>query len=136
MKKLQSILSLVLLLGFLSSTTGINVYKHYCGDFLAEISFFVKSNPCADENGEESCSASKETDFCEDESEFYQLDTQLIKESYGYQKIELTPFQLELVSELFIVAESASVETEIYVPPPLINKEPLYQKNQQLVFYG
>ena len=136
MKKLQSLLSLILLLGFLSSTTGINVCKHYCGDFLAEISFFVKSNPCADENGEESCSADKGMDCCEDESEFYQLDTQLIKETYWYQKIQLTPVQLELIRSFFTITEINTVGTELYVPPPLINKEPFYQKFQQLVFYG
>jgi len=126
----------VLLLGFLSSTTGINVYKHYCGDFLAEISFFVKSNPCADENGEESCSADKGMDCCEDESEFYQLDTQLIKQTNTYEDLVLTPIQVQLVHPAVTIPKEEKIEISLYEPPPLKYDNLLYNQFQQLVFYG
>ena len=122
--------------GFLSSTTGINVYKHYCGDFLAEISFFVKSNPCADESGEDTCSAGKEMDCCEDESEFYQLDTQLIKQTSTYEDLELRPIQVQLVHSVLTVPKQRDIEISLYEPPPLIYNNPLYQEFQQLIFYG
>ncbi|MFT6165902.1 MAG: hypothetical protein ACJAV5_000759 [Vicingaceae bacterium] len=136
MKKLQSFLSLLLLFGFLSSTTGINVYKHYCGDFLAEISFFVKSNPCADESGEDTCSVGKEMDCCEDESEFYQLDTQLIKQSSTYEGLELSPSQIHLFHSVLTIPKQREIEISLYEPPPLLYNNHLYQEFHQLIFYG
>ena len=122
--------------GFLSSTTGINVYKHYCGEFLAEVSFFVKSNPCADESGEDTCSASKEMDCCEDETEFYQLDTQLIKQSNAYEGLELGPIQVQLIQSTLTVLEESETLISLYEPPPPRYNNPLYQQFQQLIFYG
>jgi len=135
-KKLQSLLSLLLLFGFLSSTTGINVYKHYCGDFLAEVSFFVKSDPCADEGGEDACSAGKEMDCCEDQTEFYQLDTQLIKQSNKQEGIGLISVEIQLKNSIFsdlMVIEGEDEPDEL--PPPKY-RNPLYKQFQRLLFYG
>lgn len=136
MKKIRSVLSLLLLFGFLSSTTGINVYKHYCGDLLEGVSFFVKSNPCADEGGEDACSAGKEMDCCEDETDFYQLDTQLIKQTNSLDDLFLEPVEIQLINYTFSIYEGESdFELNSELPPPKYNS-PLYKEFQQFVFYG
>lgn len=96
----------------------------------------MKSNPCADESGEDTCSAGKEMDCCEDESEFYQLDTQLIKQTSTYEDLELRPIQVQLVHSVLTVPKQRDIEISLYEPPPLIYNNPLYQEFQQLIFYG
>ena len=136
MERLKSLISLLLLFGFLSSVTGINVYKHYCGDFLADISFFIKSNPCADENGEDSCSVGKDVSCCEDETEFYQLDTELFKQQSSTEKYEMQPVEVELRYVLAVTQELEKKTHQELDPPPPKYQNPLYQQFQQLIFYG
>ena len=124
------------MLSFLSSTTGVNIYKHYCGDFLEGISIYVKGNPCEDEGGESMCSQGKETDCCEDETEFYQLETDLFKQQSNTKNFETQPVLVELKYALSVVEE---VEDKSYLNldiPKSKYQNPLYQEFQQLVFYG
>ncbi len=136
MKRVQALLSLLLLFGFLSSTMGINVYKHFCGDLLEDVSFFVKSNPCADEGGEDACNAGKEMDCCKDQTEFYQLDVQLIKQSNNQEDFSVAPIEIELIS---LSLSDLEVNEQTFgfdeLPPPKYNN-PLYRQFQRLLFYG
>ena len=115
---------------------GINVYKHFCGDLLEDVSFFVKSSPCADEGGEDACSAGKEMDCCEDQTEFYQLDAQLIKQSNDQEDFKLLPIEIQLsyysLTDLELI--EYTVELDDFPPPKYSN--PLYQQFHRLVFYG
>lgn len=136
MKKLHSLFSLLLLFGFLSSITGVNVYKHYCGDFLADVSFFVKSNPCADEDGNDTCSADKEMDCCEDKTEFYQLETKLFKQQSSSEEFILEPLPIERIVSIVPPANLEETKLEKEIAPPPKYQNPLYQEFQQLIFYG
>ena len=121
---------------FLSSTLGVNVYKHYCGDLLEGISVFIQSNSCADEVGEEACSAGKETDCCEDETEYYQLDIELVTQQVQQfsSKKSVAFIQLFYASSRFELDSPTSSEF-VDAPPPHIRND-LYQKYERLIFYG
>ena len=74
MKTLKTILALVLVLNLSLSAVGIQVYKHYCGSYLADLSLFIPNNPCAEEEGEDACNINLEDDCCDDEAATYALD--------------------------------------------------------------
>ncbi|MBL4623776.1 MAG: hypothetical protein JKY42_01335 [Flavobacteriales bacterium] len=66
MRKISAILVLVV---FLTPILGFSVHKHYCGNYLKEVSIFVdsdESNCCGEEEKEMGC--------CSDEELVYQLD--------------------------------------------------------------
>jgi hypothetical protein len=138
MNSLKRIFSICLLLVFFLSTSGLSVYKHYCGEFLASTSFFHKSNPCTDESGD-SCEMQKEMDCCEDEFQFIQLDLDLQKQApvnYDFSKVSLLGF-LELPSlNLLEELESDGVVPSGHSPPLIVDKLPLYKQYQRLTYYG
>lgn len=127
---------LFLLITFLSSTAGVSVYKHYCGDFLEGISLFVQSDPCSDEGGEDACNILNENDCCEDETNFYQLDVDFITNGISNLKIknaEIIP--LVEFSEPRITTDNLIVSTSI-TSPPEINKIPIYKKIHKIILYA
>ena len=66
MRKIGAILLLII---FLTPTLGFCVHKHYCGDYLKEVNFFV------DANGDNCCGQQEEiAGCCSDEELVYQLD--------------------------------------------------------------
>lgn len=137
MKILKHIISLSLALVLFVSVSGINVYKHYCGDFLEEVSVYIQSNPCADEGGEDVCSMGKETSCCDDEIEFHQLDITL--QQNQVEKIEFNVNQQ--IVELFTEIPSANeldleLRSESERAPPDLFKEPLFKTLNQYLFYG
>ena len=136
MKALKSLFTFLLLFSFLSSTLGIQVHKHYCGDFLAAISVYFQSNPCADESGEDACSKEKKMACCNDETEFYQLDVDLIKQAQQ-QKLSLQTPSIVLESPEIIEEAVERNRVELYLsrPPPWL-KIPLFKKFQRLTYYG
>lgn len=136
MKALKSLFTLFLLFSFLSSTLGIQVYKHYCGDFLAEISVYIQSNPCADEGGEDACSKGKEMSCCDDETEFYQLDVDLIKQSQEQQKLEFTALQHVQIFESSEDLMEQEWDLNYLSRPPPLSKVPIYKKLQRYTYYG
>lgn len=136
MKLIRKTLSIVLLAAFLSSTLGIQVYKHYCGNLLADISFFHKSSCCEAEQGE-SCPLKKEVNSCEDEFQFIQLDTELTNHSVQSIRFE----QLAVVQTLFNFTFNLNLSTEVldvetYKQPPERSKTPLYKRFNRLTLYG
>ena len=69
---LQKIGSTLLALLVLFSTFSFTVEKHYCGDFLVDVSFFGDAQDCAEELGEEDCDSPQviqKKKCCKDEVE-------------------------------------------------------------------
>lgn len=133
---LRKIFALVFLLTFLSSTAGIQVYKHYCGDYLAAISLFHESS-CGDQEEEESCKMQSEKSCCEDEFQFLQIDTDLLSQStqkLSQEKqlliavLAVHVFKLEQLNDDLIVSN--------YEPPPERQKIPIYKRLMRLTYYG
>lgn len=136
-KIFKHILSLTLAFTFFLSVSGINVYKHYCGDFLEEVSVYIQSNPCADEGGEDACSKDKETDCCDDEVEFLQLDIDLVQAQS--QKVEFSNNQLTLVlfAAIPMAKESSNqMESISERAPPNFHKIPIYKRLSRYTLYG
>lgn len=136
MKLIRNIFSITLLLAFLSNTIGIQVYKHYCGDYLAAISLFHESS-CGDQEEEESCKMQSEKNCCEDDFQFFKVDTDLANQStqkLSQEKQFLNAvlayhlFKLELSSDEFVVFN--------YEPPPEQHKVPIYKRLMRLTYYG
>ena len=136
MKVLKPLFTFTLLLAFLGSTLGIQVYKHYCGDFLEEVSLYIPSNPCADEGGEDACSKGKKTSCCDDETEYYQLEVDLIKNSNNQKDFKLFPIkEYSIINKLIEVEGEKEIVTLLSKPPPL-SPIPIYKNLQRLVYYG
>lgn len=132
----RKILVFSLLLAFLSSTIGIQVYKHYCGDYLAAISLFHESS-CGDQEEEESCKMQSEKNCCEDDFQLFQVDTDLASQStqklskekqFLIAVLAVQLFKLDLSSDEFIVFN--------YEPPPEQHKVPIYKRLMRLTYYG
>lgn len=121
---------------FLSSTLGVNVYKHYCGDLLEGISVFIQSNPCTDEGGEEACSAGKETDCCEDETEYYQLDIELVTQQVQQLSSKKSVAFIQLLYCCSCFESDYQISNEFGEEPPRQIRSNLYQKYERLIFYG
>lgn len=138
MKKLSRIFSFIILLSFLSAVLGVQVYKHYCGDFLAEVSLYFQSNPCADEGGEEACSKGKVDSCCDDEFQYLQLDVDLQKTNI--QRLDFDELAsnsiLPLVSKLIVHLESKEHENVEFEEPPELNQAPLYRLFNRYTLYG
>lgn len=138
MKKLKYIFSFILLLSFLSSVLGVQVYKHYCGDFLAEVSLYFQSNPCADEGGEEACSKGKKESCCDDEFQYLQLDVDLQKTNIqrpNFDQLALKSIH-PLVSKLIVDTPLNEDEALVFEHPPERNQLPLYRLFNRYTLYG
>ncbi len=112
------------------------MFKHYCGDYLAEVSVYVQSNPCADEGGEDVCSKGKKKSCCDDETEFYQLKIDLIKHSQKDQLSNFLMVEEVLLSDQQTAYKQLKFEAFLQARPPPLNKIPLYKKLKRLVYYG
>ncbi len=137
MKLLKGILSIGLLTAFLSSVLGVQVYKHYCGSFLAEVSVFIQSNPCADENGEESCSKMAESSCCDDEVQLMQLDVDFQKtNSQRIQFNQLAFIPLTFISNSFKEELHEDFLILNFEDPPDIKELPLFKLYKHFKLYG
>ena len=138
MNRIRQLFSFVVLLSFLSSVLGVQVYKHYCGGFLAEVSLYFQSNPCADESGEESCSKGKKESCCDDEFQYLQLDVDLHKTNIERLNFDQLAFKSihPLVSNLFFKVEFNNEEKIEFEEPPERNLAPLYRLFHRYTLYG
>lgn len=134
MKKLKSIFTVVLLLSFLSSTLGVQVYKHYCGTLLESVGFYMPPNSCEDEGGEMTCSVGKETSCCDDELEVHQLKSDFLKTPKQVLK-KLTPVLIcVLCPEL--LEEKATAKWVDYYVALHIPDIPIYKRLQRYTLYA
>lgn len=134
-KALKPFFTLLMLTAFLGSTMGVNVYKHYCGELLEGISLYIQTNPCAEEGGEDACSANNEDECCDDEFNFYQLDLDFIQSNSSKIKMVLSKVAILRIEKIQFspILESKKLKIE-GIPPPM-RKIPIYKLNQKLVFY-
>jgi hypothetical protein len=136
-KLLRSTIAISLLFAFLSSTVGIQLYKHYCGDYLAAVSLFHKSSCGEVESEEESCKMQKEKSCCEDEFHYLQLDTELANHIYqglSFEQIAIAKTLFNDTFDLSLFIEG--LEIEIHKDPPERHKLPLYKRLNRLTYYG
>jgi len=129
-------MSFLLLFVFLGTTSGVSVYKHYCGDFLAEISIFIQSNPCSDENGEDACTVNKEMECCDDETDFYQLEIDLVKTSLNKINFSLNHGFTLLGHINKLDTKDEIAELSYLERPPPIYRIPIYKELQRFTLYG
>jgi len=96
----------------LTSTAGLSITRHYCGDKLVEIGIYKEPAPCCDMDGcchnETSFFQVKENFFTPDNSVSFQNTLQDLLFSMVFVVVEYHPVQL--VPDLLPFAES---------PPPL-----------------
>ena len=128
--------SFLLALVFLLSTTGISVYKHYCGDFLEGISIYHQDNPCMDDSESDGCDMGSAMSCCSDDMEFYQLSVDLHKVSNQKIEFDLNHFVvLQSIVLPKLIEERETILRQEKAPPELY-KLPIYKQNQQLIFYS
>lgn len=115
---------------------GIQVHKHYCGGYLAEMSLYLASNPCADEQGEATCHKKQKKKCCDDEVEFSQLDLDFLSK----HKNEIQRNSAALLatfSENFSISckqlESNAI-TQYRAPPEALKKK-LFLLHQNWTYY-
>ena len=119
------------------SVSGINVYKHYCGDFLANISFYISADPCSPNDMEESCSKEKEKSYCDDEFEFHHLDITLNFHKLNQVDFALSSFNLISTATFDVEPKIITLQSNsIRQKPPNLNTLPLYKRFKQFTFYG
>jgi hypothetical protein len=70
----------------LLSTMSFTVEKHYCGDFLVDVSFIGNVEKCAVDSGE--ASAVKMKDCCSDEVDHIEGQDELQKENHQQLTVE------------------------------------------------
>ncbi len=139
MKTLRPILTVLLLTFFVGSISGFQLYAHYCGDLLAELSLMV-SNHCEDETThcetEEAMECCLEEQDCDDEAYFVQLDIDLQTPKVLEFSFDLEALNVEHVLEIPVdkIVEESDVHN--YVSPPLNYKVPIYKSLSRLTFYG
>ena len=137
MNFLKQIISFSLAFIFFLSVSGINVYKHYCGNLLEEISVYIQSNPCADEGGEDACSKGKASSCCDDDVEFYQLDITLhssTSKDIKFQKIQSVIKLFAKVPFKNIQDVEGNIRKER--APPNLSFPPIYKRLSRYTFYG
>ncbi len=122
---LNKIVSLNLVLLVLLSTFSVTIEKHFCGDFLVDVAYFVKSKGCADMN-EASCDdveTIKKKNCCKDEIEQLQGQDNLKKESLEKLTFEQQEFLMTFVYSYintFKILAKHSISFRHYRPPNLI----------------
>lgn len=120
----------------MGSTLGVNVYKHYCGDFLKDFSFIIQPSSCIDESSEESCMSKSNMDCCDDETDFYQLDVKFIKNNQDHIKL-IPSFAIAFIQEFQNLnkIETGFSNTKLW-PPPILKEIPFYKKYNQRILYA
>jgi len=134
---LKQLFSLILITSFLSSVLGVQVYKHYCGDFLADVSLYIQSNPCADERGVDKCTKGEMKSCCDDEFQYIQLDINLQKTDIKRPSFNHIAFIqiLTYIIETKLINLSNQFEPKL-IEPPEKKVTPLYKLLHRYTFYG
>ncbi|TYP97847.1 hypothetical protein C7447_10312 [Tenacibaculum adriaticum] len=118
--------SFTLALLVLLSTFSLTIEKHFCGDFLVNVSYFGKAQGCADEMGKGDCDALsvvKKKKCCKDEIQ--QIEGQDDFQNTSTEKFDLKQQQFALAfvvsyNNLFKDLEKQIVPHKDYSPPNLV----------------
>lgn len=122
---LQKIGSTLLALLVLFSTFSFTVEKHYCGDFLVDVSFFGDAQDCAEELGEEDCDSPQviqKKKCCKDEVEKIegQDDLKNSIEKFDLEKQQFLVAFIQSYKSLFLAESQQKKENIHHIPPKLI----------------
>lgn len=117
--------STLLALLVLLSTFSLTIEKHFCGDFLVDISYFGSTQGCADEEGDDSCDDPKtiaKKKCCTDQ--VHEIEGQDDLSTHSIKKITLKEqFALAFTISyynLFVNIEKQVVPHKHYSPPNLV----------------
>lgn len=127
------ITSTILAILVMLSTVLITVEKHYCGEFLIDVSFFNKAADCAtvSNNCNEPITKIKKKKCCKDEIEHIQGQDKLQKKSASKITFKQVQFLLSFVCtyhNIFNVLQKQLVPFRNYIPPDLTtNIQVLYE---------
>ena len=136
MNRIKSFISVSLIIAFIGSIVGIQVYKHYCGNLLEDVSIYFQSNPCQDEGGEDACSKGKADSCCDDETEFYQLKIDLIKHTENNKIQNYFVLAQPIFGDPSLIIERNSEVKLFQARPPPDKKVPIYKRLLRFTYYG
>lgn len=107
----------------LFSTVSFTIEKHFCGDFLVDISYFGTATGCGDEVDAKTCdkpSVIAKKNCCKDEIEKIQGQDDLQQASYKKLVLEKQPFILAFIASyksLFCTFQQSIVSHKHYTSP-------------------
>lgn len=127
MKFFKKISSVLLAFLVLLSTFSFTVEKHFCGDFLVDVSYFGNADDCGKDMSSDSCDAEKQQvkkkSCCKDEVEKIQGQNQLQKSSVEKISFEKQQFVLAFVVSYYNLFNNLSEQVVLhknYSPPNLV----------------
>ncbi|TCI91383.1 HYC_CC_PP family protein [Tenacibaculum sp. M341] len=120
------ITTILMALIVLFSTFSITIEKHFCGDFLVDVSYFGKTKGCADEPGEDDCDKPEviqKKNCCKDEVQQIEgqddLQTATKKVTIEKEQQFLIAF-IHSYNNLFLDLKKQIDSNQEYSPPKLI----------------
>lgn len=121
----KKIISVTLALLVLFSTFSLTIEKHFCGDFLIDISYFGKAEDCVNQIGQ-SCNTSEiitKSNCCKDEIQQIKGQDKLQKASKEKIKIEKQQFLIAFAVSYYNLFKNLSkqiIPYQYYTPPNLV----------------
>lgn len=126
MNVFRKISTIMLALLVLLSTFSVTIEKHFCGDYLVDVSYFGNSKGCADED-EENCSLPAvitKKNCCKDEVQHIEGQDELRQTSIKKIKVEQQKFLLAFAfsyQNLFANLSKQIVPHQYYSPPEVVD---------------
>ncbi len=119
-KFLSSILAFLVLF----STFSFTVEKHYCGDYLVDVSYLGKADTCNSDGGVDKCATlAKKKKCCKDEvqqidgqDEFQKVSTEKI----SFNQVKLLVAFYNSYQFVFQDLEKQTISHQYYSPPDLV----------------
>ena len=124
MKEVTTKISIIFLaLIVLFSTFSFTVEKHYCGDFLVDVSYLGEADSCNKKAKDDCETVIKKKKCCKDE--VHQIDGQDEIQKVSLEKISFNQAKLFIAfygsyNLLFQDFEKQSLSYEYYLPPELV----------------
>ncbi|WBX73364.1 hypothetical protein PG913_10995 [Tenacibaculum pacificus] len=116
--------TILLALLVLFSTFSFSVEKHYCGDFLVDISYLGNADSCGSISNNDTCETIiKKKECCKDEVEQIKGQDEIFKDSLDKISFDKVKFVLAFYASYklpFQALEKQDVSHTDYTPPDLI----------------
>ena len=129
----QKMISCLLALFVLLSTLSFTVEKHFCGDYLVDISYFADAESCSDKTLNDTCDDKKEIkkkSCCSDEIQHIQGQDEL-KTDFDKTSILKQQFIVAFIVSkyfLFDIPTQQLVVIKNYIPPKIaLNIQVLFE---------